>query len=353
MSCSAAFVWKIRPSYHIATRACRNRLNRAARRGATGHREFIASARTEGRPYRASHRRCERWAPKASAVGSVHQQAGAAAHDALRKMVKENDYTGFGPLGPAFQALHEDTWRAISMAWDRLPDQIEEWGVQVRRPPLDQILSSYFDLSGWLFERMLAATSVLGSMGAADFTRLWGTLRLCFLPPLKPLKELAEDTAGIILRGVLLQTLMEVRMSYPLQLRRRELNNASHGPFTEAEMEYLLQNHPCIIEIGAGSGYFAAEFLRRGGNIIAQDSNKYGLSGGIMPWTRELLAHNRLLVSEDAGETVGRHADRTLLISWPEPGAAWLPVAVKTHASAGGKHFGTEVRGLRRILDAG
>lgn len=58
-----------------------------------------------------------------------------------------------------------------------------------------------------------------------------------------------------------------------------------------------------------------------------------------MPWTRELLAHNRLLVSEDAGETVGRHADRTLLISWPEPGAAWLPVAVKTHASAGGKHF--------------
>jgi hypothetical protein len=261
-------------------------------------------------------------------------------------MAGKSDYAAFGPLGPAFQALYDDTWRAVSTGWGRLPEWVEEWGAQVPRPPLDQTLSRYFDPSGWLFERMLAATARVGSMNSSCFSTLWETLRRCFLPPLRPAKELVEDTAGILLRSSLLRVLKEIQRSYALDLRRQELNRACHGPFTEAEMGYLLQNDPRIIEIGAGSGYFAAEFMRRGGNIVAHDSNRYGLSRGVVPWTRYLLACNRLLISEDASETAGRHADRTLLISWPEPGAAFLPAAVKAYASAGGTRFMLKLGGF-------
>lgn len=245
------------------------------------------------------------------------------------------DYSGFGRRGPEFQQLQEDSWAAIGRAWDTLPPQIEQGSVRVARPAMPETLARNFDRSGWLFERLMTLTSVMGGMDVGELVRLWEALRTRFTPPLRPGNQIATDTAAVLLRAKFMETLVPTRMADPLRLRRWELNRACHGPMTEAEMRYLLRAHPRMLEIGCGSGYFAAEFLRRGGDIIAQDNNKYHMTAMEFPWTVELRDAGRLIITDDARELIRGNADRTVAVFWPEPGCAWLSQVMEECETAG------------------
>jgi SAM-dependent methyltransferase len=245
------------------------------------------------------------------------------------------DYSGFGPRGPEFQQLQVDTWSAIGQAWDALPNQIEQGAVRLDRPPMPELLARNFDRSGWLFERLMTLTSVMGGMDIGNMVRLWEALRPRFTPPLRPGNLIASDTAGVLLRAKFMETLVPIRLADPLRLRRWELNRACHGPMTEAEMRYMLRAHPRMLEIGCGSGYFAQEFVRRGGDIIAQDNNKYHLTAMEFPWTVELRDSGRLVITDDARELIRTNHDRTVAVFWPEPGCAWLSQIMEECERAG------------------
>src|SRR5262249_1461800 len=150
-------------------------------------------------------------------------------------------------------------------------------------------------------------------------------------------QELAADRRQVLLRAALEEAINAARTQEPLWSVRRKLNETCYGPFSDLEMGYLMDRHPRLLEIGAGSGYFAWVFSRAGGDMVAIDNNRYEITPDSSPWARELLEQGHLIVG--GPERVAEFtAGRTLLISWPEPGSAFPAVALEAYAAAGGKY---------------
>lgn len=89
-----------------------------------------------------------------------------------------------------------------------------------------------------------------------------------------------------------------------------------------------------IVEIGAGTGYWAYLLRERGVDVIAYDLwpaakgdiNRY--HPNVTCWT-EVLKGNVV--------AAGKHPDRTLMLCWPPYDDEMATQAVKCHANAGGK----------------
>ena len=114
------------------------------------------------------------------------------------------------------------------------------------------------------------------------------------------------------------------------------LCKSCYGPFSVVEMSYLLAAHRSIVEVGAGTGYFAMEFKRRGGSIIGLDDGSY--------WVGDTLSAPHIAAAQEAG--VLRHADaaevgkfakgRAMLISWPMPQSDFPVRALRAYVEGGG-----------------
>lgn len=99
---------------------------------------------------------------------------------------------------------------------------------------------------------------------------------------------------------------------------------------TEKAMD-LLKLHNPLLEVGAGTGYWAYEMRKRTIDVIATDispepmSNIYGFS---KTWTPvEALS---------AIDAVRKYPGRTLFVSWPTFGESWITEALKEYK---GKYF--------------
>jgi SAM-dependent methyltransferase len=144
--------------------------------------------------------------------------------------------------------------------------------------------------------------------------------------------------------------LNQARMLAQQQLRdqRYLMNGISYGPFTEAQLRFVVEHHPRLLEIGCGSGYAISILRERGVDAIGIDPGSYrnlnledGSSADILhsyEWSAQLLEAGALL--QGSVELIAEHSeDRTLLISWAEPGSRWPTDAVEAFRAAGGKRL--------------
>ena len=92
------------------------------------------------------------------------------------------------------------------------------------------------------------------------------------------------------------------------------------------EMIDKIKPYGPILEVGAGTGYWAYEFKKRGVNYLATDAhpgrgNKY--FAGAKAWSK--------VETRTAVEAVRCYLDRTLLMCWPEYCETWPVEALKEY----------------------
>ena len=94
---------------------------------------------------------------------------------------------------------------------------------------------------------------------------------------------------------------------------------------TEESLDKIKLYHP-LLEVGAGTGYWAYEMRKKTIDVIATDispeplSNQYKFS---KTWTPvEALS---------AIDAVRKYPDRTLFVSWPTLGESWITEALKEY----------------------
>ncbi|MFV0524925.1 MAG: hypothetical protein ACK5RL_10525 [Acidimicrobiales bacterium] len=87
-----------------------------------------------------------------------------------------------------------------------------------------------------------------------------------------------------------------------------------------------------VVEIGAGTGYWAAQLAGHGLDVAAYDpqpapspDNRW--FAGAEPWFELTTADHRV---------VERHPDRLLLLVWPTRNETWAAEAIESYAAAGG-----------------
>lgn len=119
------------------------------------------------------------------------------------------------------------------------------------------------------------------------------------------------------------------------QLRSRLLSRYSFAIPTETALTSVAgeTTKAGILEIGAGTGYWAHLLEQHGVDVLASDtapapsrSNRW--FAGSQPWTDVVAADHRI---------VARHADRTLLIVWPTKNEVWAAEALQLYWDAGGQ----------------
>lgn len=108
-------------------------------------------------------------------------------------------------------------------------------------------------------------------------------------------------------------------------LREKMLKGFCFAVLTRAMVERIKPYGP-ILEVGAGTGYWAHEFKKAGVDYIATDrfplpNNKY--FSGSKAWEH--------VYTFTAVEAVKRFPDRTLLMCWPEYQKSWAVEALKEY----------------------
>jgi hypothetical protein len=169
-----------------------------------------------------------------------------------------------------------------------------------------------------------------------EFECFWDSFRIIFNPELPTWEKLASNEKGVEERANLLKVWHGVLYSEPIRSKVMELNKICFGPFSQCQMTTLLKGKEHgFVELGPGGGYLMSEVLKHGGDIIGLDTNTYQLTHeAASPWTKKLMGEGRLIVANP--EEVSKYAKRTLIISWPEPGA---DLALKAYTDAGGKRL--------------
>lgn len=103
---------------------------------------------------------------------------------------------------------------------------------------------------------------------------------------------------------------------------------------TEEALEAIAAASPRgVVELGAGTGYWARLLYERGVDVIAYDvspppSSDNQWFAGVTPWYP---------VAHDDGLVVSEHADRTLLLVWPTRDESWAARAAIEFHEAGGR----------------
>jgi SAM-dependent methyltransferase len=78
-----------------------------------------------------------------------------------------------------------------------------------------------------------------------------------------------------------------------------------------------------VVEIGAGTGYWAFELARRGVNVRAYDVQpRFSMANRRRSWHRVEARDHR---------AVKRHQDRTLMVVWPTRGGVWAEQALRAY----------------------
>lgn len=135
-------------------------------------------------------------------------------------------------------------------------------------------------------------------------------------------------TEAAMATGNYAQAMDRYRDAYKL---RRELTSLySFAVPTDDALDAILDLGP-VVEIGAGTGYWAKLLRERGGDVAA-----YDLLGE--KWAKWFP--DGLLDRVDLGDVdmAAKHADRTLLLVWPPYGTSMAYDALTAYEDAGGHH---------------
>jgi hypothetical protein len=90
---------------------------------------------------------------------------------------------------------------------------------------------------------------------------------------------------------------------------------------------HVLTRQP-IVEIGAGTGYWARLVHEAGGDVVAYDPE---------PYQNRYVSGKHFPVRKGGTRSVAQHADRALFICWPPYNDGVAALALRTYRRAGGK----------------
>lgn len=118
------------------------------------------------------------------------------------------------------------------------------------------------------------------------------------------------------------------------QLRAMMLRRFGFAVPTDASVAVVAAHAPNgIVEIGAGTGYWARQLANAGLDVVAYDldpppADTNPWFAGTTPWFPVAASDHRI---------VARHASRTLLIGWPTRNESWPTECLDTYSRAGGR----------------
>jgi putative endonuclease len=126
--------------------------------------------------------------------------------------------------------------------------------------------------------------------------------RLC-----PPLPEGAHGAAGLL-------TCLTLTGHGVMDERDRLVRRYAWGTPTEAALRAVLSDGPRVVEMGAGTGYWAWLLQKLGGDVVAYDKFSDGRTLGMNPWCGD---DRWAEVRHGTPSILHRHPDRTLLLCWP------------------------------------
>lgn len=116
-------------------------------------------------------------------------------------------------------------------------------------------------------------------------------------------------------------------------VRERLVRRYAYGIPNDDALDVIAAASPAgVIELGAGTGYWARLLHERGVHVVAYDRSPPG--SGTNRFVDEDVMWFR--VGPDDQRTVSAHADRTLLLVWPTWNETWPADAVAAFHAAGG-----------------
>ena len=259
------------------------------------------------------------------------QQRGAALMVELSSLV---DYSGFGNYGPSFHTLFELEVERFEEAWDRKRAKKPEIYAQGFIETVEQLLEP----AGFWYAQLLSLLKMSEGRHERQLAALWARLSEVFVPAFPPYFT-TEDVQLVNALERLSKLVRDVLNSEQLAYEIRKLNEKCFGPFSAQEMDYFLRHHPNLVEVRAGSGYFAHHFLSFNGDIHASIKRSHcPQRPREQLWTRQLRDRGRL--HDDGPEFLDEYTEgRTLLLSWAVPGSAYPAESLERYTKNGGKYF--------------
>lgn len=246
-------------------------------------------------------------------------------------------YQSFGPFGPQLQEFYDNRWNATV-------------GEVIRRSPERGILAVYDALEVpracyWLLSvvQLFAEVQNVADLRKLDeLARFWEKFATLFNPRLEALESLSDATLRkwVTSRYLIAEVWNEFDEDPTILECKMELDNSiGYSLISEEQMQIFLLHFPKLLEVGAGTGYFAEEFTYRGGDILAVDDGSYSYSP---------LAHRRIQRLQERGiwhvgdgaKFVEKHGKgRALFLAWPEPRSIYPFHALKEFEKVGGQYL--------------
>lgn len=125
--------------------------------------------------------------------------------------------------------------------------------------------------------------------------------------------------------------------NYLLKNRHELISKYSFAIPVEKTLKIIMEHSP-VIEIGAGTGYWAMCLIRLGVDIIAFD-NKVPGDNDPWCWYEGNLWHDDTwhYVQDGDEKTAGLYPERSLFLCWPEPQSNMASESLKSYLNSGGE----------------
>ncbi len=277
----------------------------------------------------------------------------------------------FRKMGRDLEPLFDAYFRAVQSGTHQLweaekgstisPDEqarVAKAGGRIKVPLMRAIFSDHsfqFYRSAFWYDRLLTLAECHDSGWSRSYEDLWEAFRHVFSPALFTAEEMRGRHCRDfqVLQHLLCRRIKTMR-SAEIFVIRQASDDHCHGPFTDDELEFVRRRHSRLFEVASGSGAVVRAVNALGGDAIGSDTNHYRRDPNVEhPFTVELRQRG-LFIDGSGPDIISAYGDRSLEISWPEPGTAFTADTLERYQDAHGGSFLLKVGGLvgkRRCSD--
>ncbi len=264
-------------------------------------------------------------------------------------------FNSFGSFGPCFTMAERHIRAQFEAGWREMKGRTDP-----TLPDLEQALAMFDPTAFW----------VGPFLGLRDHFHVpentmrsrWNDFRSLFRPQLGQLEAMLGDPHRRKVCGAIARLESLLHQNTVADSLRSVTRLVCFGPYDELQMEYIARHHPAVVEMAAGSGYLIRTLRQRGVDAVGIESNAYDFGTddrqnrqGVLDmfeWTAALITAGHL-IRGSVERLPDLAKDRTLLLSWPEPGSRFPVEALEAYRAAGGKRLLFKLGGFIGVLSRG